>query len=370
MRGIAAVLFLIWISGCEPSTASSAPPILTVQPVQTWDFPDGPWGSAGPAVVDSSGASIVGFSEDGTVLFLEPTGAIAWRHAGNGSGPGEFLNIGAITLNGDTVYVSDYAQQRIVTLLTSGDLLETRTAQLPGFGLFYPLKSGELGFLPFPSAHELEASGHQHFLRVATNGEVVDTLLALELQTFQLAVAHEGEQWFTGQPLSRDPIARVSPHGDLVVKVDRDPVVDRRSGQVGAIITWIDLDGNVQARQPVEFPAITLTQSMRDSLIAETLSGLPETRAFHRAAIEQIYLPETLPPVTNAVAGDGGEVWLRGAESGEETITWIGVSPDSGVVGALRLPVSARILGSSGCELMLTERDALDVEKLILARVC
>ena len=84
----------------------------------------------------------------------------------------------------------------------------------------------------------------------------------------------------------------------------------------------------------------------------------------------QAFLPAILPPVTRVQVGGQGEVWLRGAQSEADSVTWMGVAPGEGAFGALRLPASSRILASHGCYLLLSHLDALEVESLSLATIC
>lgn len=368
MRRILCCLIAL-TTACDPASELPEPPALELITLYDRKMSDNLWGASGPAVVDSTGAAIVGFPTDGVVLALDPAGQTVWRHGRTGGGPGEFMNIGAISVDADTIYVADYAQQRFVTLSLHGDVIDTAPARLPGFGGFHRLQGGDLAFSPFPAAASLLPGDETALLRLDPAGVITDTLATFALNTFQISVADGSDRYFVGQPLSDDPIVRVSSFGDGIVRVDRR-VNDAGRSLLTATVRWIDLAGDTVATQSVPFPAAPLSRSTRDSILAQIDSALPPVRSVRKAAADLAFLPRNLPPVTRAVVGGGGEVWLRGAGDGGGDVTWISVAAETGVMGSVRLAESSRILASHGCYLLISQRGALDVESIVLATIC
>lgn len=362
-------LLVLLTTACEPAAEQPEIPELTLTPLQSWLFSSGPWGSAGAAVIDSTGNAIVAYSADGVVLSLDPSGEEAWRYGRTGGGPGEFTSIGSISVAGDTLFLADYTQQRMTRLSRRGELIGTGPARVPGFGGFHRLEGGDLAFTPYPPAASPEWSEGMALLRLDALGNVADTLAAYDLETFQISVADGTDRYFVGQPFSKDAIVRVSPFGDVVAIVNRDVEDVRGSGSI-ATVRWANLEGDTIATQRVPFPAVRLSRSTRDSMLARIDSALPALRSVRQAAHEQAFLPAVLPPVTRALVGGGGEVWLRGAAGGADSVTWIGVRADSGALGALQLAAGSLILASNGCYLLLSEQNALGVESLSLGTIC
>lgn len=369
VRNSTAALLALALVSCDSAAVDPEYEVLPFTSLYRWEFPDGPWSSAGAAAMDASGTSIVGFSADGTVLALDPRGTVKWRFGRRGEGPGEFGSIGSISVVGDTVFVADPAQQRMVKLSQDGELLGTTRLQLPGFGIPYRLAGGDFAFSAYPAAAAIVPGYELLTLRINSVGVALDTLARVGLETFQISVSHGSQMSFTAHPLPGDPIVRVAPTGELLVRVERRGSADGVSPSI-ATLEWIDLEGSVTAERHVHFAPVKLTASVRDSLLAGVRSALAPIAEMQNAGVAQARLPEFLPPVTGVLVGGRGEVWLREASIGADTAGWVAVTAESGVRGRLRLPGSSRLLASNGCWILVAQPDSLDVESITLGSVC
>ena len=92
-------------------------------------------------------------------------------------------------------------------------------------------------------------------------------------------------------------------------------------------------------------------------------------RAFLSALEDALADIASLPPVTEAVAGSDGSVWLQREDTGLDELGWDVYSLDGTLVAKISLPRSTTILRASLQDLWVVEPDELNVPFVVHYRV-
>lgn len=134
MRKCVSAIVLL-MTACEPAKQSrveSTSILLTVQR----DLPV--LSEVDVTIADSyEGGWIIGEEQTGTLLRLDPRGAIVWKSAGRGRGPGELLSLRQVRSSPDVISVLDARQRKVVRFGAGdgrllGEIPVGPSAQLPG----------------------------------------------------------------------------------------------------------------------------------------------------------------------------------------------------------------------------------------------
>jgi hypothetical protein len=69
-------------------------------------------------------------------------------------------------------------------------------------------------------------------------------------------------------------------------------------------------------------------------------------------------VPAFFPPVSAAVVGRDGTIWLRGPEAGGRTVEWTVLTPDGEPRARVRLPAASQVRHAAHDHLWAVEHDA------------
>ena len=318
-----------------------------------------------------------------------------------GPGPGEFTYIWSMGFVGDTLWVADESNMRVTMLdrarnvvgmfrFAAPEFSGWRAPQLPATlisdgtaiasyrrrvdpsrveaermlvrlnrptspALPGPLRVGARGNSERPTG---EASGAVLSLR--------DTVATLSLENYQVhtPVNTPGRTtplsvYFT-QPLGDNMLWATAHDGMSMVFVERRAASVADSASFG-VTKLIYGDTAIARRYP--YTPVTVTAAVIDSILANTEEGkLGMSR-------DAVYQPRFRPPVTEALLGLDGSVWLRREFSYAPIARWTIIAPSGETVGDIGIPASHTVHAADERHVWTTITDEDDVPLVIRHRI-
>jgi hypothetical protein len=319
--------------------------------------------AGGAVLLDGGTAVLNGGSRE--VRFYGPDGVLRGRQGRTGEGPGEYRQpAGLWTLPGDTLVVWDERLLRITLVSPEGNLL--REAPVRGRpwatqvrGVF---SDGSLVLFQQRAAEEQASMDQQlmgYYSRLSPSGELMNTLGEfpwMRLITSPPTEASGGLQLVESSPPVFDMETQVAAAGDglWVGTTKRDEILWLdTSGEVGRIIRWEATDRTVT--QEVKRAAWAELQTRRGEDAAAGAAGDPP---------RDVPFADQLPSHGELVARADGGLWMKEYPrpgTGNPN-RWRIFGPGGLPEGLIELPPSARVLWAGVAQVLLLERDELDVE--------
>ncbi len=295
-----------------------------------------------------------------------------------GGGPGEFRELIAIGLLGDTLWTIDWTLRRFSYFTTAGDLLATtpfESADLslePGSPLLVPYPQTVLPHgtaLGFGSGfgHSL-AEGlitERPILRMTRTALTTDTIARLSVRNNDLIVRTGGSTMFMPQPFTDALFAVHAPLAQRVYVIERWAATASAPAEYG--VTALHVNGDTAWSKRYAYTPVPIPKEVTDSVRLRHLKWLrPQfaTEDVERA----LFLPAFRTPVTHALAGDDGTLWIRREEIGENA-TFVILDADGRERTHVTAPRRAKLLWASGDTAWGYELDEDDVPTLVRYRV-
>jgi hypothetical protein len=317
------------------------------------------------------------------VRVYEPGGAFVRTLGRRGEGPGEFLMAGGLGWLGDTLWIQDGANLRVTLFDTSGVFLgsfqpgaqfQPQNPDGSRISTNWPLVGGTtLGMVSPPSRRGAETRvGTRPLLRLSREGAVQDTLALVPLTEFAFfePTTRDGAVGIMTYPsfLRDDPEVALSPDSESIVVVfgqfpgaaeGRFRVI--RFSSSGDTI--LDREYSVAPRPLAEADK----RRAFDRLFSHSIAR----EAFDRGALERAMpLPSHFPPVTGAVPGFDGSIWLRGVELPEsDSVSRTVLGSNGDPLFFTLVPKRLRVLGATATTVWGVLPDSLDVPFVIRYRV-
>jgi hypothetical protein len=211
-------------------------------------------------------------------------------------------------------------------------------------------------------------------LRIDRSGEIVDTLLWMGFPPRAVQITRDGNRFFVRPPFVDIPLVVRLRDGSGVAVVERRAASDVRAPSSFRLMR-IDGSGDTvssrdHAYRPIPVPAAVLEEAIATNIEQERRRGDPPgAREFERALREADLIPRTLPPVSEAISGGDGTLWLRRERTAEPEHVWNVFDPDGAMPGVVRLPRSVSLRDANGDLLVGVETDALDVPYVVVYRI-
>ncbi|HEU4456777.1 MAG TPA: hypothetical protein VFR81_27160 [Longimicrobium sp.] len=368
------------------SAQTAAPTWSAVEELRIGDAEDPDYTlSPGVKVTVSPGGEI--FALDPTEKRVRVFGA-GGRHVRTfgreGPGPGEYQGPEWAGWLGDTLWISDVLQLRVTFLRANGSVIRsfrigTRPSSLYGPRAPQAMLADGTGLtIPYPPAG-LSASDvvrRVPLLRVDRSGKPVDTLAWHPIGHAAFEVAAQGSRrMFMYPPNSlRDaPIVAAAPDGRGIVIVERTPAA--RAGDAFFEVKRLSARGEVVYSRryryaPTPTPSGFRARWARDraATVAQNQPGI-NRRELEEKIAEGLYVPPFYPPVTAAVVGRDGTVWLRREEGESGMVTWHVLNERGLIQANLRLPKNVEVHQASRTHLWGVVYDELDVPHVVRYRV-
>lgn len=237
-----------------------------------------------------------------------------------GAGPGEFETIWAMGIVGDSLWTIDINLRRLSFFDTAGTLVSTV--------LFDPvpqtLGSGLL-FLPYPEILMREGDflgfgrgagssidngdiTANPLMRMTAEGRAADTLGWVSIRNDALIFRSARSRSFRDQPFSDTPLTVFAPAVRRAYVIERWSATDGNSASVRVIA--IGAGGDTAWQREIPYAPARLEPTIVDSVrggFEKSLASRYPPEEIRRA----LYAPAYRAPVTAAVAGDNGALWIR-----------------------------------------------------------
>lgn len=301
-----------------------------------------------------------------------------------GEGPGEFDGLSSMGIIGDTLWVLDTGTYRFSFFTLDGELIRT----LP-----VPIELGERGTIVSPPrARGLLSDGSiwgqpPAFSRLIADGSItelpilridstmrpLDTLGIRPYRNTVWAVQNQGFGSYRSQPFSDTDLVLLSERAPEVVRVERPAASGPEPD--GFRVTRLTFDGDtlvsrsyVYSPKPIDDALVErLVESVGESFenIPPQISGAPTPARAMEIAREALYRPDYHPPVTDAVLGRDGTIWLRREDVGRDSVDWNILAPDGEPIGVLTAAKRLNVLAVDRWTVWGMERGEMDVPYVV-----
>jgi hypothetical protein len=264
-----------------------------------------------------------------------------------GRGPGEFLRIGALGILGDTLWLSDVESRRLTMMSLEGEVLQMLTFLegvdgIPAGLVILPprgfLNTGDGVVYPaLPSALGTSDIGRRlPILTMDRSAKTFQILGYVETRHPSIAVEYGTGTMFIVQPFEDRTLVSIAPDGTGILFVDRFAAHAASRDRISltfvgptADTLWTDTIGY----DPMETPGLLTAAAIDRVERAVTGSAALEAR-------RQLYLPEFLPPVTDAVIAGDGTIWLRREAVSSDSVYWDSFVRGNGFTTRVRTPAT------------------------------
>jgi hypothetical protein len=183
-------------------------------------------------------------------------------------------------------------------------------------------------------------------LRFKSDADVVDTLAVLSTRNQILAIRYRDWISFTYQPFADGTLWNVSSSGDAIVLVNRAAA----SQSVGSYfqVTKLTSDGDTVFTRRFGYGPKRISKSevnvIVSSLSESRARRFPSEDAANHAVLEALYLPEYHPPVTGALVGRDGTIWLRREMiASTDSVLWLVLDGAGNSLGEVQLSAGTRV---------------------------
>jgi len=321
-------------------------------------------------VVGADGTMYLGQPQDHAIRAFAPDGRFVRYIGREGEGPGEFRDLGALGIRGDSLWASD--RGRIHVFRLDGTLVRTAPLRydaghpsLGSGGGGYLLRDGSLGAVPLflPTLDERGWPRTIPVLRVAPDGVVRDTLGLIALDFLKL-YSWQGTPALRMRPFRPLFLHGVDPAGEFFVYATEDAARQDRF-----IFTRVSVHGDTTARVAIPYEPVPVSRAIRDSVIeALTGTGASERpRAQVDAILRAAPIPEHYPPVSQLIVSTDGAIWIR--LQGRTSRQWLVVNAAGVQTAIVDGPRSLYLLAASATHVWGIERDEVDVPTLVRYRI-
>jgi 6-bladed beta-propeller len=345
-------------------------------------FGDGSGLTRVSALVPTSSELFVLESQPARVAVFSLEGAWLRDVGRSGEGPGEFRRPVTIGVRDGLLWIGDPSGGRVEFFTLEGEHEGSVRWALPADSLGTPsvpigvLSDGSILGGPANLSVGAVVTGaltHRNYYRATEAGTDQARLYVEDVVStdFMSAEAPGGGILMGANPHRQSPLVKPYPDGSGIVIVDRYVAPSPEDSSFR--ITSIDPRGATMAEWSVSYRPVPAVK-WRERYMAEMEERMLEsTGSVDRAFLAAIDggLPDLAfyPPVTEAVAGTDGSVWIRREDTGGDTATWNVFSGDGELAGTLTLPPGLRVLRASLNEVWVVEVDEFDVPFVVHMRV-
>ncbi len=347
------------------------------------DEPDYALNSITDLAIGPNGSIYVGQYLDRSVRVFDSSGTYAKRIGREGAGPGEFRDIRSLTWRGDSLGVRDILLSRLSFFDTAGNFLHSVSFREPMPGGSYstltpgtPMADGSLALLP-SAPGRLLADGtiaDLPLLLTSRHGEVQTILTHLSVDHDVARINFESGGTLGPEPFSDAPIWRAAADGESVWIIDRSVATDADEGYFR--LMRLGLSGDTLASLRYRYTPSPMPSVLVDSVIdlhVRRISNGPARGAPPRVVEgwvrDAFFLPEFRVPVTEAVAGKDGLLWVRREEHTGLTVIWNVFSEDGMLLAMVRTPADLEVMATSDEYVWGVRQDELDVPYIYRYRI-
>lgn len=368
MKSLSWLLMCIVSVPVQSQSQPQSPEVWTASLIRTVGGPGSAveFGSIADLTVDGSASVYVLDRYEPFIYVFDSTGRFLRRGGTAGSGPGELRSVRRLGWTGDSLWISDPSQGRIVIFdraLKPERTLSFRPslgrqfiaglpeAVLPNAGVMVvalesspPTANHHLA--PAPLALRMPLS------MVSRSGQVTSTVLTMIRSHDQMSVkiTFDGAPGLAApeQPFSLDPLWRVARDGSSAVVLNY-----RMSPQrAGIAVTRVSPEGDTLFAVQFDLPTRRLTNADVEAAVRKVQAQLPKN---HTIALDvedfkrQLYRPPFAPMIDAIVKGRDNTVWLRIRPATDDRTAEHWVLDQTGrLIRKLSLPVEDQLMEADG----------------------
>jgi hypothetical protein len=326
---------------------------------------------------------------DGRVWIVQPndhhvrvysaTGELVRTIGERGQGPGQFMvpdGVGWWGSPGDTIWVKDN-QPRISLFTTEGEYVRSFRWATPDYLDSWRVREPDVMLadrtgLVVAGKKPPEPLLDSRLIRYnAETGEITGEIARLR----RIEAVRAGSNTTLRLPIPYHELVAFAPDGSWVAVVDR-----AASGlpEVGELpIHAIDANGDTLWSRTFTYQPVAIPQPLIDSILDARIEArfalaarTGETRDQSRAFIEErVTFPGHRPPITSALIGQDGRLWLEWYAPEGSVGEWWVLDREGRPVGRIAPPRKMAAVAADEDALWAVETDALDVPFVVRYRI-
>jgi hypothetical protein len=311
-------------------------------------------------------------------VFDIETGALVQVLGRGGGGPGEFNEVGRMTVRGDTVFVSDLFSRRVVAFERTGAHVRTEMihttplepSQAPAAAV--AVSPGPLYWAESPINAMLVANGivtSFPLLHVTRDGGIVRTVADRSLANQFTTARVEGRIAIFAQPLMHRDLTTFALDGSAAVLVEPGAEPAGRSPRFR--VTRVAFSGDTVFSRAYAYTPRPVTPQVRDSIyerFTDMFAGDHRVAGL-RAARATVHVPDHLSPITEVMASTDGRTYLQENSTGAAAARWLVLDPRGEPLASFRARADLAVVAVEGNRLWGVIRDDLDVPYLVRYRI-
>lgn len=319
-------------------------------------------------VVDNRFRIIVWDGGDMNIKVFDASGRPIRILGKRGEGPGELRQTGRMSVHGDTVWVSEFASNR----LTSFDLLtgRARTNQVhaKSAGRAYLHDKLKDGYWFRISPPNMSGTGYSHAL-FSASGELRDTIVTFLPTPKQLrydvlqANVRNGPvvaKQSSLQPFTTNPLLVSTSDGSRFVLAEMTASLNARSESMRLIS--LNLSGDTIWNRLIAFEPTPLTDEMYQSkieqLVAPTTVRGVRMIGDRRMIADSLVRPRNLPAFTKLILSADGSIWIEHASASKSELYFWRFSRDGIYETCVAVPAGFRFMAATKKQLFGTRTDS------------
>jgi hypothetical protein len=320
--------------------------------------------------VDRQGNIFVTQPQSYEVCVFSPAGRYVRTMGKEGSGPGELRYVGQIGFRGDTLWVSDLVQSRITMFSPTGSVENTFTITGPmveglSIGPTRPIAMASDGSVV---GEVVVQEGSQilttPLVRMDRSGELINTFGAQQ-RTPRWDIREEKDGRSTGvitsSPVRDGGLWRLAPDNGGVVMVHRPAPTS--GAQSSFRVQRFSADGTAVLDVSIPYTPREIPAGTRDSLSVSLGDGVP--KSVNDEYVRRIRSIRYDVPVTSALVGRDGTIWLRREALGLRNVQWLILDPQGRQIGQITTPVGLTILEAERGQVWGVITDELEVPYVV-----
>lgn len=300
------------------------------------------------------------------LLLFGPKGDLRRTVGRSGSGPGEFDAPRLLGARRDSLWVWDAAQSRISLFAPDGGFKRTIPVVSAGAGIL--LDNGQVAIVPLPRYPVTGDASQLIVVRTYTNrGVLRDSILSRRVRREVLRYIRGNGAVVGMQPFDDGELIVPAGDGTGIAVITR---AVRPSPPHAYRIEFISPSGRTIYSRTIAYDPRPLTRAHVQEAIRPLLAGPDSSDPSLPERVEHaLYKPRHLPPVTAAIVGQDGSLWVKRETSVDSAVIW-DVHDKAGVSRhALSLPAACTLLAATASRVWCVQPDDDGVPKVIGYRI-
>jgi hypothetical protein len=263
----------------------------------------------GSLVVTRDDRILVSQPQEGLIRAYDREGRILRTIGGPGPGPGEFTNLGAIGVLGDSLYASDHGGRITFFDLEDWSLIGTETrpaARSLGWRSEQLLAGGRV------LVTDSYTTGDPVWMLVELGGHLRDTLFVGPAGS--ITAPFGGGAYYLSNifSASRPPFFFIAGDGSRFATISWEA---RRKEEGVATVSVVTVDGDTLFQRELEYVPVPWASAYVDSVIADATKTVEQRLGVSRSSAEAMVLEQThprdyMPAIGYAVFSEEGDLWI------------------------------------------------------------